>query len=84
MTERTEVSPWATREEAAQTLRVSVRTVDRLIANKELPAVKRGRSVRIPVSALTAPEPVDAPTVDAPKVGEAPPIASPTAPRIEQ
>ena len=35
------------RDEAAAMLRVSVRTVDRLIESGELPAAKVGRSVRV-------------------------------------
>ncbi|WP_367147182.1 helix-turn-helix domain-containing protein [Microbacterium proteolyticum] len=81
MTERNDLPALATRSEAAATLRVSVRTVDRLIASGDLPASKHGRSVRIPVSALmssagTAP-------ADGPPVGEASPIASPTTPSTD-
>jgi excisionase family DNA binding protein len=39
---------------AADALSVSVRTVERLIADGKLPAVRVGGSVRIPVAALLA------------------------------
>lgn len=47
------------RKEAADMLRVSIRTVDRLISDGELPASKVGRSVRIlraDIEALLSPE----------------------------
>jgi excisionase family DNA binding protein len=44
--------PLLTREEAAEALSQSVRTLDYLIASGELPAVRIGRSVRIRPSAI--------------------------------
>ncbi len=45
-------SPLLTRQEAAESLCQSVRTVDKLIDTGELPAVRIGRSVRIRPSAI--------------------------------
>ena len=55
------------REEAAEILRVSVRTVDRLIEDGNLPASKVGRAVRIDradVLALLSPSTPIAPAAD--------------------
>lgn len=41
-----------TKQEAAEQLKLSTRTIDRMIAAGELDARKIGRSVRIPASAL--------------------------------
>lgn len=57
-------------------LRVSTRTVDRLIADGELPAAKFGHSVRIPrsaVEALLTPSPVAASPIAA---GESLPVGA--------
>jgi excisionase family DNA binding protein len=43
-----------TREEAAERLRIHLRTVQRLIVSKELPAVRIGRHVRIDPADLAA------------------------------
>jgi excisionase family DNA binding protein len=43
-----------TRQSAAACLEISQRTLDTLIATKELRAVRIGRSVRIPLDALKA------------------------------
>ena len=45
---------WMTRDEVQDSLRVSLRTVDRLIKSGELMIVKVGRSVRIPTSSFEA------------------------------
>jgi excisionase family DNA binding protein len=45
---------FCTRKEVAAALTVSIRTVDALIAIKELRAVRIGRSVRVSVEALRA------------------------------
>ena len=56
------------REEAAEILRVSVRTVDRLIEEGELPASKVGRAVRINradiLALLTPTTPVESSPLD--------------------
>lgn len=61
------------RDEVADILRVSTRTVDRLIADGELPASKIGRAVRInrvDVDALLAPmTPVDSASPHAESAG---------------
>jgi len=55
MTERTDLPDLLTKAEAAAKLHVSVRTVERLIAEKTLPAVYPSkRSVRVTASALQA------------------------------
>lgn len=41
-------------QEVAETMRVSTMTVYRLVKSGELPAVRFGRSYRIPESAVTA------------------------------
>ena len=51
---RCEDEPLKTREEAARYWRVSLRTVDNLIADGRLPVVKVGRSVRIRPSDMRA------------------------------
>jgi excisionase family DNA binding protein len=43
-----------TREEAAEMLSVSTRTIDRLLQGKELPYRRIGHSVRIPFDSLKA------------------------------
>ncbi len=45
-------SPLLTRQESAERLNQSVRTVDKLIESGELPAVRIGRSIRIRPSAI--------------------------------
>ncbi len=45
-------SPLLTRQESAERLRQSVRTVDKLIESGELPVVRIGRSIRIRPSAI--------------------------------
>ncbi len=55
------------RDEVAAILRVSIRTVDRLIADGELPASRVGRSVRVnrsDVLALVPPSAPSSPEVD--------------------
>jgi len=46
-TQPTTPSPYATREEAAAFLRLSARTLDKLIASGTIPAVRLGRRVLI-------------------------------------
>jgi excisionase family DNA binding protein len=41
-----------TRSEAAQMLALSLRTIDTLVVNKQLKAVRIGRAVRIPLDEL--------------------------------
>jgi excisionase family DNA binding protein len=43
-----------TRQEAAEALSLSIRTIDSLTANQELRVVRVGSSVRIPVESLRA------------------------------
>lgn len=55
VTERTDLPNLATRAEAAAALRVSVRTIDRMIKREQLSAARlTDRSIRIPVSAIAA------------------------------
>jgi len=55
MTERTDLPRLATRAEAADALRVSTKTIDRLIAAGTLRAVNVGsRSVRVTAESLEA------------------------------
>jgi excisionase family DNA binding protein len=54
MSKHAQQSALLTREEAAERLRLSVVTVDRLRRQQELQTVRMGRAVRIPVESVTA------------------------------
>jgi excisionase family DNA binding protein len=55
MTNSTEVAPLAyTRAQAAEAISVSLRTIDKLLAVKELRCVRIGKAVRIPADSLRA------------------------------
>ena len=44
--------PLLNREEAAQLLQISVRTLDKLTKAKQIPHLRVGRQVRFPIAAL--------------------------------